>query len=122
MSMKLMRILSKNVSSAVGYLDFYANNIAVFGKRKLRIVAGGVDLGRVRVSSDELHRVCENVCMRRLGKPQFRVENDYVTMCLEAVSMISVEGVSASLEKRMKRFAVIMSYHLIVKTVFHIFL
>lgn len=35
-----------------------------------------------------------------LGKPQFRVENDYVTMCLEAVSMISVEGVSASLEKK----------------------
>ncbi len=97
---ELNEILSKNVSSAVGYLDFYANNIAVFGKRKLRIVAGGVDLGRVRVSSDELHKVCENVCMRRLGKPQFRVENDYVTMCLEAVSMISVEGVSASLEKK----------------------
>lgn len=92
--------LSHRVEEAVGYMDFYANSIAVFGRRKLRIVAGGVDLGRVRVSSDELTRICENVCERRLGRPQFHVESDYVTMTMEAQPMIRLSATSASLEKR----------------------
>lgn len=94
------RELSEKICDAVGYLDFYANNIAVFGKRRLRIVAGGVDLGRVRVSSDEILHACENICMRRLSPPEFHVEEDYVTMTMASAPMLSMEVASVSLEKK----------------------
>lgn len=92
--------LSAHVREAVGYLDFHADSLTVFGHRRLRIAAGGVDLGRVRVSPEELRGVCEHVTGRRLSVPVFSMEEDYVCMSADAVPAVCAEGVTRSLEKR----------------------
>lgn len=94
------RALSARVREAVGYLDFHADSLTVFGKRRLRVVAGGVDLGRVRVSPEELHSVCEHVTGRRLSVPVFSMEEDYVCMSSESVPSVCADGVTRSLEKK----------------------
>lgn len=92
--------LSERVREAVGYLDFYADSMTVFGERRIRVVAGGVDLGRVKVSPEELRAVCEKVIGRRLSTPAFSMEGDYVSMSAVSVPSLCAEGVTVSLEKK----------------------
>lgn len=92
--------LSYQLRDAIKYMNFYANNIAVYGSRHRSIVAGGVELGRVRASSDELQTICETICETKFTKPEFHIEDNYVTMSLEAAPRIRLESAHAALEKK----------------------
>lgn len=92
--------LSNQLREAIKYMNFYANNIAVYGKRRRSIVAGGIELGRVRTSSDDLRTICENICGTKFTQPEFHIEDDYVTMTLDAAPRIKLESASAALEKK----------------------
>ncbi len=89
-------VLSKKLRSAAGYMGFRANNIVVYGKRKKTVIAGGVDIARLELSSDELRDSFGNVCSQRMSAPQFSLDGEYVTMTMTAENRFTVSEAHAS--------------------------
>lgn len=88
--------LSERAREAVKYMNFAATSIAVYGERKKCVIAGGVDLARVRLSAEEIHTAFENLCETPMSYPQFSIDNDYVTMTLAATRRLGAETAFAS--------------------------
>lgn len=74
--------LSKRVCRAAAYIDFAADAVGVYGKRRKRIVASGIDLARTKLGADDICRVFGKVCGTRFHTPTYTVEGDYVTMSM----------------------------------------
>ncbi len=88
--------LSNRLRAAAGYMGFRANNIVVYGKRKKTVIAGGVDIARLELSSDELRESFGNVCSQRMSPPQFSLDGEYVTMTMTAENRFTVSEAHAS--------------------------
>ena len=93
------RVLTEKVRSAALDMNLSAANIAVFGKRRKVITAGGVDISRVSLSSEEISRTLGNACGIKLTVPEFCVDEDYVTMTVSSARKISCESARASIKK-----------------------
>lgn len=92
--------LSDRAREAVKYMNFAASSIAVYGERKKCVIAGGVDLARVRLSAEDLHTAFENLCGTPMTYPQFSIDNDYITMTLTATRRLGTETAFASDRKK----------------------
>ncbi len=92
--------LSERVREAVKHMNFAASSIAVYGERKKCVIAGGVDLARVRLSAEDLHTAFENLCGTPMTYPQFSIDNDYITMTLTATRRLGTETAFASDRKK----------------------
>ncbi|NLK39960.1 MAG: SpoIIE family protein phosphatase [Clostridiales bacterium] len=86
--------LGGRLKLAIRSMDFFAENIRVYGKRKRYIYADGVSLRDTGAGAQEIREVFEKVCGCRLTNPGFELENQLVTM-----SMISVRRYSAKYAK-----------------------
>ncbi len=82
------------------YMRFRCNNVVVYGSRRKRLIAGGVDIAENRSSADELRRVFSNSCGVKLSLPEYSATEEYVTMTMEAVPIIRVRGIKRSRCKR----------------------
>lgn len=76
--------LCRKLKSTARYIDFHANNIAAYGKRRKSIVAGGVDLARVKLSADEIRNAFEKASGVSLTTPEFMIDKDYVSMSMQS--------------------------------------
>lgn len=74
--------LTRRLRASAGYLDLPVSGIAAYGKRKKNIVAGGVDLSRVKAGAEDIRRSFERVCGFPLAGPEFSVERGHVTMTI----------------------------------------
>ena len=74
--------LTRRLRASAGYLDLPVSGIAAYGKRKKSIVAGGVDLSRVKAGAEDIRRSFERVCGFPLSPPEFSVERGQVTMTI----------------------------------------
>ena len=74
--------LSRRVRRAMEYMDFYAQNVTVFGSRKKSILAAGVDLNRMHLGADELRTTFENLAGVHYHAPSFEINDEYVKMCI----------------------------------------
>lgn len=92
--------LSERAREAVKYMNFAASSIAVYGERKKCVIAGGIDLARVRLSAEDLHKAFENLCGTPMTYPQFSIDNDYITMTLTATRRLGTETAFASDRKK----------------------
>lgn len=93
------RELTEKVRRAAHDMNLFAAGIAVFGKRRKTIAAGGVDISNVSLSSGEMCREFEKACGIKLTVPEFSMDDDYVTMTSSSARVISVESARASLKK-----------------------
>ena len=84
-------ILIKKIRKSAKYLNFSAASMSVYGKRKLSIIAGGVDLSRVHLSPEQLCQTFGRVLGVRFHTPRFDVDQDYITMTMTAARRFSVE-------------------------------
>ncbi|MBE6717729.1 MAG: hypothetical protein E7574_00535 [Ruminococcaceae bacterium] len=89
---------------ACRHMKFSARNICVYGKRKLSIIAGGVDLKAVKMTAKEIKQCFENICGVRLTTPTYEVDGDYITMTLESERRFGVEFAAASNTKANENF------------------
>lgn len=92
--------LSERAREAVKYMNFAASSIAVYGERKKCVIAGGIDLARIRLNASELHTAFENLCGTQMTYPQFSIDNDYITMTLTATRRLGTETAFASDRKK----------------------
>ncbi len=91
--------LTSHARRAAVEMGMVWNNIAVFGSRRKTLVAGGIELTRVRLTAEELCQAFSQACGMRFTVPEFRVEHHYVTMMATAAPIISCESARASLRK-----------------------
>ena len=87
--------LCENLKKASRRMNFKAHNICVYGNRKLSIVAGGVDITKVKMSANEIRTCYENICGVKLTTPKFDVDGEYITMTLEAAKRFKTEYAAA---------------------------
>lgn len=76
------------------------HSIAVYGKRRKTVIAGGVELDRVHLSSEEMREAFGSACGVRLTVPEFKVDDDYVTMTATRAPILSCESARASAKKK----------------------
>ncbi len=91
--------LSERVRRAVSDAGLLAVGMAVYGKRKKTVVAGGVDISGLDMSSSELCKLLEKAVGTSLTVPEFTIDGDYVTMTARSKKIISAESARASLKK-----------------------
>ncbi len=91
--------LTSKLKSSARYLNFTSSNMAVYGKRKKQIIAGGVDLARVKLGVEEIRRSFERVVGSPLTPPEFSVEKGYITMTMKSAHIFRVEAAKASSQK-----------------------
>ena len=76
--------LSRKLASCAGYLDLPITGISCYGVRKKTIVAGGVDVSRVRAGAEDIRRSFEKVCGFPLDVPEFSIARSGVSMTVTA--------------------------------------
>ncbi len=91
--------LTAKLKGSARYLNFTSSNMAVYGKRRKQIIAGGVDLARVKLGVDEIRRSFERVAGVPLTSPDFSVEKGYITMTMQSARVFSVESAKATSQK-----------------------
>ena len=92
----LDRELSSKLMRAVRYMDFGADSVYVYGRRKKRITVTGINLSEVKIGTDEIHRAFENVCGARLTMPSFSIDDEFVTMTMSSEKRLEVLHAGAS--------------------------
>ncbi len=92
--------LSQKVRETAKYMDFGAASMNVYGDRRKTVIAGGVDLARVKMTANELKDSFGNVCGLPLTSPQFSVDSDYITMVLTSARQMKTEYAYASDKKQ----------------------
>ena len=76
--------LSRRLAASASRLDLPVRGVTCYGTRRKTIVAGGVDVARVRAGADDIRRAFEKVCGFPLGVPEFCVERTGVTMTVRS--------------------------------------
>ncbi|MBQ6702174.1 MAG: SpoIIE family protein phosphatase [Clostridia bacterium] len=95
--------IRKKLAEAMKYMKFPARNVCVYGKRRLTVVANGIDMVSMKLPADEIKRCFENICEMPMGQPSFEVEGDYVTMTIESEKRIGIECAASSETKENER-------------------
>ncbi len=91
--------LTAKLKSSARYLNFTSSSMAVYGKRRKQIIAGGVDLARVKLGVDEIRRSFERVAGVPLTSPDFSVEKGYITMTMQSARVFSVQSAKTTSQK-----------------------
>ena len=76
--------LSSKIMRTLKYLDIDAGGVLVYGNRRKRISAWGMNLSDVKYGAGEIRQALENVCETRLSLPSFEIDDDRLSMTLES--------------------------------------
>ncbi|MDD6799980.1 MAG: SpoIIE family protein phosphatase [Firmicutes bacterium] len=90
---------TKKARLAARRCGLYARNIAVYGRRRISVVAGGVDMSKARISSEEIRRSFKEACGTEFAPPRFDLCDDYVTMYLSRQRRLGTDCASATKRK-----------------------
>lgn len=93
------RRLTKRIKNTARYLNFTSSNLAVYGNRRKNVIAGGVDLARVKLGVEEIRRAFENSLGVTLLPPSFSVEGNYITMTMRSARCFRTEFSKATMKK-----------------------
>ncbi len=92
--------LAKNASDILGRLGVRSSAWGAWGKRKKTLVASGIDIGTLAVSSAEIRQaLCEGTGLS-LTDPKFVFEGDYVTMTLESRENYKIDSFTIGSKKK----------------------
>ena len=93
---KLDTAMSKKLSRAISDQGFGEHNVTVFGKRKLKIIARGLDLSERASDVSKLQQSLEEASRYALAEPTFELAFGSVNMQTEARRAFSVESAFAT--------------------------
>ncbi len=92
------RELSKKLMHAIRYMDFDAENVYIYGKRKKNIRVSGINLSQVKLGAEDIRNAFEKVCGVKLTPPVFEIDEDVVSMTLSSERGYEVNYASASVK------------------------
>ena len=93
---KLDPYMSKKLSKVISEQGFGEHNVTVFGKRKLKIIARGLDLSERASDVSKLRQSLEDASRYALAEPTFDLAFGSVNMQTEAKRAFSVESAFAT--------------------------
>ncbi len=93
---ELDRELSSKLMRAIRYMDFDAESVYVYGKRRKHIRVTGINLSQVKLGAEDIRRAFENVCEAKLTPPVFEIDEDIVSMSLSSERGYEVKYACAS--------------------------
>lgn len=88
--------LCRKLRNTARYIDFHSNQIAAYGRRRKNIVAGGVDLARMKLTADEIRIAFEKASGVSLTTPEFMIDKDYVSMSMRSAKKYQTFAAKAS--------------------------
>ncbi len=88
------------LSEACRKIKLHARNICVYGKRRLSIIASGIDIKNMKLSASEIKKCFENIAQVSLSDPKFEIDGDYITLSLCSDRRFVVECAAASNTKQ----------------------
>lgn len=91
--------LTAGIKNEARYLNFSSTNLCVYGTRRKRVIAGGIDLARVKLGVDEIRRAFERVVGVPLTYPSFSIEGDHITMSMRSKRIFKAEYAHISQKK-----------------------
>lgn len=95
--------LAKNASAVLGSLGVRSSAWGAWGKRKKTLVASGIDVGTLTLTSAEIRNVlCEKTGLY-LTDPKFVFDGDYVTMTLESRERFTTDAFTIASKKKDER-------------------
>ncbi len=77
------RLLSERLTKAFSGKDFFADVIAVCGRRRKAVIAGGADVSRSMMGASQIKGLCERVCGVSFSEPEFTAAERNMIMLLE---------------------------------------
>lgn len=92
--------LSERVRRAASGMEMGFNSIAVYGRRKKTVIAGGVELERVRINASEIGQRLSEAAGVPLTVPEFHIDDGYVTMTAATRRTVTVESARATSKKQ----------------------
>ncbi len=92
--------LARSASAVLGRLGVRSAAWGAWGKRKKTLVASGIDIGTLAVSSAEIKRALSEATGLTLGDPKFVFEGDYVTMTLESRENYKIDSFTIGSKKK----------------------
>ena len=92
--------LARSASTVLGRLGVRSAAWGAWGKRKKTIVASGIDIGTLAVSSAEIKKALSEETGLSLGDPKFVFEGDYVTMTLESRENYKIDSFTIGSKKK----------------------
>ena len=94
------RLLSERLTKAFTGKEFFADVIAVCGKRRKAVIAGGADISRSMMGASQIRGLCERVCGVSFSEPEFAAADRNMVMLLEQRRVYNV--VATRREKKKK--------------------
>ena len=92
--------LTDKVRGAAIDMSLGFNSIAVYGKRRKTVIAGGVSLEGVKESHEEIQKKISDAVGVSLTMPEFKIDDDFITMTATRAPIISCESARASMKKK----------------------
>ena len=96
-------VLSDKVRRAGLKMEMGFNSIAVYGKRKRTVIAGGVELERVKVNAAEMGKRFSEAIGVPMSAPEFKLDDGYVIMTATSRRTVNVESARATSKKENER-------------------
>ena len=90
----------EKLQQALEGIGLHARCMTVYGKRKLRVLASGVNPLDVHTDAKTLTALCEEVCGRKLSAPEFTRADDYVTLSMQSARCFRVERLAVGAKKK----------------------
>lgn len=91
--------ISAKIMRALRYMDINAENVFVYGSRRLNITVTGINIAEIKTDSKKICRALENVCEAKLSLPVFEIVDDRATMTLSEVPAFTAEFAKATVKK-----------------------
>ncbi len=88
--------LTARLASMLPDGGFYADGAAVYGKRRKRVVATGVRLGKTALGSEQIRELFSETCGIEFGEPSFSISGEEVNMELVPLPKIGASHGGAS--------------------------
>jgi len=92
--------LAKRASETLGVLGVRSCAWGAWGKRKKTLVASGIDIGTLAVTSAEIKKALSDETGLFLDDPKFVFDGDYVTMTLESKERFTTDSFTIAGKKK----------------------
>lgn len=92
--------LSERARRAALQLGMSFLNIAVYGKRKKTLIAGGIELGRVKATASDIQKAFSTACGIRFTLPEYKIDDGYILMSAASAPVLTIESARASSKKK----------------------
>lgn len=90
---------TKKLVSAAKEMNLKCDSIALYGKRRKKLFASGIEISKLESCATDLAFILGNLCDTTFGEPKFTLEGDKSTLTMESCRVYKAEFAGATFKK-----------------------